>query len=65
MEEFLCYGGKVRGQNLHTECMTEEESRVTWGTFYGRHNPPDLDMQCDRCGEFLLDPPGEPPASLQ
>jgi hypothetical protein len=61
---FACYGGVVRGKKLHSECMTEEETHVTWARFYSPQTPPELTDQCDRCGEYLLDPPGQPPDSM-
>lgn len=64
MNEFVCYGGVVRGMKLHAECMTDEESSVTWARLYTRHTPPELTDQCQRCGEYLLDPPGQPHDSV-
>jgi nucleoside 2-deoxyribosyltransferase len=48
-------GGKVRGENVHSHCATDEEKRLTWGIFYNTETAKGID--CERCGRPLTSPP--------
>jgi hypothetical protein len=56
--------GVVRGESIHMACATQEEVHLTWARFYGEFNPPPENVQCERCGNFLDEEPGQLPEAV-